>query len=75
MKIHDSDRLVKFVAGAARTPKFLRKALIKNDHSGRLLAGNILIADFERPKEEDEFFQKMIDGPTLQENKGRGFRD
>ena len=64
MKIKDPERLIKFVAGTMRAPKFLRQRTIKNDHSGKLTVGPYEIAEFESPEEEDEFFKKLIDGPA-----------
>lgn len=72
MKITDSKKLIEFTSGVARTPKFLRRRLIRNDHTGKLKVGDYEIAEFDSPEEEDEFFQKLIDGPNV--GKARGWR-
>ena len=72
MRIKDSKKLIEFTSGVARTPKFLRWGLIRNDHTGKLRVGDYEIAEFESPEEENEFFQKLIDGPNA--GRARGWR-
>lgn len=74
MRVHSQDKLVKLCAGVARSPRFMRRTLLQNDHSGRLVVGGWLVAEFDSPQEEDEFFEMLMDAPREAEKEARGWR-